>query len=226
MKPQTLTTYITLPLSLISTVTLIWLFIRALLWPKQYSDFIFSTGFLIFIIEFFTIFTTAMISEVKKVSQSALSAAEKKNQYFRFVLVLLVILGMIAMMGFMDVKNYYLVVIFVLSLLSKITGLIAGQDVVNLKKDLALPILVLIPVIFLGALTGFIWEMIFPFGPEVWALKPANVEISGSIQGIFVAMILYYGILEYLNLSQLMGWHKDAWFNKMEIKEVNNYPQV
>ncbi len=220
MQDKTLTNYINLFISLTTTIILIWLFLRALLWPVKYSDFVFNVGFMVFIIEFFTIFTTVIIMEIKKVSQSDLALSLKRKQITKLLFAILIIIGWLILWNTSIERNYSLVLIFVLSFVSKFIGHLTGQKEINQKKELVLPILVLIPVVFVTAITGFVWSAIFPFGPEVWALKPENLQISGSIQGIFVAMIIYYAILQYINLSEFFGWHKDAWFNNMQIRDV------
>ena len=218
MKSETLATYINLPLSLISTLTLIWMFVRALIMPVEYHDFVFNVGIMVFFTEFFTLVFMILIMEYKKIIQDKIiSGQEKFKQAVKLSLVILLLLGVLALFLILS-KTYDLLIIFVLSLVSKFFGHMSGLRSIDRVNEIVKPVIILMAVAFFAAFTGFIWQIIFPFGPEVWALKPAGVEISGSIQGIFVAMILYYAILEYLSLSQLMGWNKDAWFNKIEVK--------
>ncbi|MCX6743822.1 MAG: hypothetical protein NT116_06360 [Candidatus Parcubacteria bacterium] len=94
MKPQTLTTYVNLPISLITTLTLMWMFVRALIMPVQYHDFVFNVGIMVFFTEFFTLVFMILIMEYKNVIQDKIiTGQEKFTKAVKLTLVILLLLG-------------------------------------------------------------------------------------------------------------------------------------
>jgi len=201
---------IKLSISVISTLSLLWIFLRALLFPVKYSDFVFNIGFLVFVIEFFSLIFTVLIVEMKKIYKQKISQDDKYKQMGKLFIPILLLIGWLTMWSYFAAKNYTLLIIFVLSFINKFYGHLSGQQEINLKKEVLRPIIIMFCVIIPVALTDIIWELIFPYGPEVWALKPEGLEISGSIQGIFVAMIIYYAILEFLSIKDFLKFYKKA----------------
>lgn len=171
-------------------------FLQALLFPKDHIDFIYSMGFVIFLLEFLNIHSTGMImgaSEQKKTLHNL--------RHKGFLLILYLIFYLVA---FSVAKNYYVVISAVISFLSKLFFKQAlPKDTSNIAVSGGLLVILTVALAMISDLI----KIIIPFPEEVYLNKPGNTS------GVFVDVpqtLLLWGVLYYF----LLGLYEIVLFKK------------
>ncbi|MBI2668720.1 hypothetical protein HYX14_02670 [Candidatus Woesearchaeota archaeon] len=100
-------------ISVVGNLFLAWLFLRAIIAPEQYANFILKIGIMIYVIEFLSVHSGIMLSEREHLGWRAIP-----RSFMLIALYSVFALGA----GFMA-KNWLVPIIFFVSLIAKVAGL-------------------------------------------------------------------------------------------------------
>ncbi|MCX6745880.1 MAG: hypothetical protein NTX00_02560 [Candidatus Parcubacteria bacterium] len=154
---------------------------------------------LILVVEFCSIFCNVIIIQIKNTYKEKLPQNQKIIGLVKLFLIFLIIVAIVILLGFFGAKNYYIPIIFALSVINKLSNHLTGRQVM-IKKEIATPALTLLFTIVFAAATSTFWVKLFPFSEEVLKMKPENLVITGALQDLLVWGVLYYLMLEIINI--------------------------
>lgn len=196
---------INLAISIISSLALVWIFLRALVFPVENMDFALNVGGFIFFIEIWTlvIFATFLfeLSNYKKL--------RNVDKIFVFLLILTLHSIVLVGMGFYIyyvIGGFMLYFVFLFSLINKFISHLWGDFKINIKKHVLRPVVVFIVLLFFVLVTNMFWDNLFPYD-ELYKLRPEALNTSRdiSLQGIYVVMIFYFTIMEIYNIKDYLN---------------------
>jgi hypothetical protein len=173
--------------SVVGYFLLAWYFLKALLYPTENIEFIYSIGIAIFLIEFINIHATSIIFGREK--EGFLEGVYTRRLTLKGSMLVFysVFYGLILAIS----KNYYLAASGFVSLIAKISS---KKALPGGEKKTATLFTALIATTFLVILLSSFLKTAFPFPAFVYESKPPNTS------GLFVDMpqtILVWGVLYY-----------------------------
>lgn len=170
-----------LSISVAGNLFLAVIFLNALLNPLANADFIFKTGMLLFLIEFFSVHSGVVLSSSEP---GRLSRLFLLGFYSAFVISLALIFS-----------NPYLPGLFLLSLAAKLFGARAtpGRKA-SFRAWIFFALFLFTAFVVITIAGAYLLDSIFPFPQEIISQKPANSH------GLFVdtpQTLVFWGVLYY-----------------------------
>lgn len=174
---------------------IIWLFLRALLYPEVYTEWIYKNAILIFIFEFLSIHSSCI--------STAFTPENKKNGITSIFLTILIYLYFAVFAGFMF-GNWFLPLYFIISTCIKIYG----ATKFSLQKSIIPPITV---IFFIVSAFSIIFaepliKTLFPLPARVLQSRPAGASglFIETPQTTIVWGIVYFSIYFIANMVLLI----------------------
>ncbi|MBU0470331.1 MAG: hypothetical protein KKA62_06185 [Nanoarchaeota archaeon] len=181
-----------LMISVIASVSLIWIFISSLLFPEKNVNFIINTGMLIFIFEFLSVHSSVMIIGIQ---QSPKKMFWLKVGLFSFYFLFVTVVALVE-------SNWFFLFLFLSSLATKIfLNKAVDRSIMSILTPFIYVALLLISVSIVCSFPHF-FEIIFPFPAEIMQ----TLTESGST-GLFIEVpqtLLSWGAL-YYSLSLIVN---------------------
>lgn len=168
-------------MSIGSTGGLAWVFLFSLLMPLQYKEFITQMWVQIFLFEFLSIHSTGMLLHPD---------TQTKARFSRDRLMMVGIYMVFALTFALAFQNWIMTFIFIMRVLSKA---VAPRPTEEDYRRAVLPILFIVGwSFFVFVFTSWLWPVVFPFPPEIFASVSVEFMIGEDVQLILVWGFFYY----------------------------------
>jgi len=177
--------------ALATNVVLVVFFVRALLHPADFTDFIYKTGIMIFMIEFMSLHSSGMFFGAAQKQQAGSKVMTLKLKLTLFVFYGMFIVVFAAMTGQWLGAVYFLV---------SLGGKVAYSKSINAEerlKPVAAGIAMLLLSTFTVVFTAGLLKKMFPFPHEVLSARPPGQSglFIDSPQTLLVWGILYFSLM-------------------------------
>ena len=177
--------------SIITNLILVGLFVRALMDPVEFKDFIYKTGLMIFVLEFMTLHSSGMFfgSQQKTDGKSPLKTVKAKIAMISFYSLFIVTFAAMT-------KQWLAAVYFVVSLVSKAFFSRAINPEQRMAPVAAGIVMLLLSTFIVVWSAGLLVDW-FPFPSEVRSAKPAGQSglFIDKPQTMVVWGILYFSLM-------------------------------
>src|SRR3989344_1124259 len=190
-------------ISLISFISgnlfIAYLFFSALINPQANKDFILNTGILTLFVEFMTIVSSIMISSFKyhpenvQVNGKPLTSFSPIQRELNLIFIIAVFIGIVGIFGFIF-KNFYIPVIFTISLITKTISSYSFRDESRWIVPMVLFFLILSPLLIFSSSI----EKIFPMRSIAEAFSASR---QGGLLVEVPAIFLLWGTVYYPSLT-------------------------
>ncbi|MBU0470332.1 MAG: hypothetical protein KKA62_06180 [Nanoarchaeota archaeon] len=179
-----------LMISVIANVSLIWIFVSSLLFPEKNIDFILKTGFLIFIIEFFSIHSSAFatVAVGAQLAPPWMKRFWFKVSLFTFYCLFVIVIAFVY-------NNWFLPFLFLSSLATKFfLKKAVDRSIVSMVAPFISIGLFVISGITIGFFLPSFFESTFPFPAEIMQVA---TEDGGGLFEEAPQLLLGWGVLYY-----------------------------